>query len=286
MMTTNTEGNAPMPPREAAVKDREDAIEYPPGVEALCLAVAGWPTCHPSPVELADTMGLDLQEIERRVIAAYDAKLVDVWLLCPSDCDAVTLAPLGAERMGVEVIRSEFDEKYCWGPVGSSTRGVDLIRPWMPPSAEIDDEAPTLESLKPANTMEPLEALGLAEEADQARELLEAEIAATPIPMSWIEREVQAESFRNRRFALDSLPIALIALGVPWPIANGPHGECGACVGVELGPRRYCIACDGSRKPPEKPTNLPQWTGKLYAGRDPLKAIGRAGFRRNRGKRC
>ena len=184
-------------------------------VQALVKAPVAWQ----SPVELAKSMGLGVEEATD-LLAGLDA---DGWLSAwERELDVVvTLSARGASRLGVRLVESGRDEVPRWAGQGEPE----------PPRARASgvfrsERAAGLELVvDPSTTVE--EAAERAEEA-----LLRWAIPSDP---------------RERAF-VESLPGPTLLLGsglTPWP---GPgrsmSASCPSCGSRRLKPSMYCLYCD------------------------------------------
>ena len=178
----------------------------------LAQAIVNTRLTAPTVARLAEWLGTDELEVERLIVAAFDAGEVEPW---PDKDDRVTLTPLSAERLGVRL-------------------NVEGER-WIYRKTEDRKERQTAKERRviPATVA----CVGM-----------EGLVCSRPTPL---EELVRAEDRASRRVEgglfrpADAVPLPTVLLGerLIWPVRLLASGGCPACMGRPKH-NEYCLVCD------------------------------------------
>ncbi|CAN5866516.1 hypothetical protein BH23PLA1_BH23PLA1_09330 [soil metagenome] len=196
--------------------------------------LAQGPASGRSPAELAERMGLGVEETTDALADMDVAGLIAVWE--PDEIPSVTLSPLAAERLGVQMVEYGAEQVIHWAAAGDPVPA--------PPRAKN-----VCSRIQAANLDFLIDPNPTAEQAAEDSE------------------EANARPIGDKAEPQLPFPTLLIGTGLtPWP---GPDDAapacCPACGARRLPTHAYCLCCDrwgldGSQraKSPVEPRRLPR----------------------------
>lgn len=210
---------------------------------ALCLAIARSKVVAPTVDRLARRMGLEPDDLEARIVAAYDAGDVEPWH--KGGKDRVTLTPRTAARLGVKIP----PDGKRWARAGCPEPAPRVaVRSWLEPAGD-DEVARYLNTAAdvPDGSDEGI-GIGVDGEDDAPTPFPESVADDAPGPVQAAiatEELLRKVGERERPSAGWAPPFPTVLLGqrLLWPVARARGEACPSCRD-RCRPWEYCLWCD------------------------------------------